>query len=77
MTNYDFYWDGQPWGMDDLPIGTVFRDEWQRPEVGMEIKIKGKIVRITRTSPSGNPAGQKVIYYVENLNSNKPYRDNK
>lgn len=75
--NYEFFWDGKPWGKDDIPIGTIFREEWQRPEVGMEIRIKGRIVKVTRTSPSGNPAGQKVIYYVENLNGNWPYKDNK
>lgn len=78
MTNYEFWWDGQPWGMDDIPIVGVFRDEAFRPSVGMEVRLKGgKIVRITRQSPANNPAGQKVTYYVENLNGNRPYRRNK
>lgn len=77
MPNYEFWWDGQPWGLDDIPIGYVIRDEWQRPVVGSEVRIKGKIVRVTRTSPSSNPTGQKVIYYVENINGNRPYKMNK
>ena len=75
--NYSFWWDGQPWGVADLPIGHIFREEWQRPEIGMEVRIKGKVVRVTRTSPSGNPTGVTVKYYVEELNGNKPYKQNK
>lgn len=75
--NYEFWWDGKPWAQDDIPIGCVSREEWQRPEVGMEIRIKGKIVKVTRTSPAGNPTGQKVIYYVTNLNGNAPYKAKK
>jgi len=75
--NYEFYWDGQPWDMEDIPIGHVFRDEWQRPVIGLELRIKGKIVRVTRTEPAGNPDNVSVKYYVENINGNKPYKDNK
>lgn len=77
MTNYEFFWDGQPWGIDDIPIIGVYMEEYFRPSIGMEVRIKGKVVRITRQFPSGNPEGQKVIYYVENINGNKPYKDNK
>lgn len=76
MTNYEFWIDGKPWDRDDLPIGHVFRNEWERPQVGQEIRIKGKVWKITRTSPPNNPTGQKVIYYVEDLNPNWPYKNN-
>jgi len=59
---------------DDLPLGHVFREEWQRPEIGMEVRIKGRVFKITRTVPANNPAGVLVKYYVEPLNSNWPYR---
>jgi hypothetical protein len=74
LTNYEFWLDGQPWDREDIPIGCVFREEWQRPEVGQEVRIKGKIFKVVRTVPAGNPTGQKVIYYVENLNPDWPYK---
>ena len=77
MTNYEFWWDGGPWDKDDLPLGQITREEWQRPEIGMEIRIKGRIVKITRTDPSNNPPGQKVIYFVEPLNGNWPFMPDK
>lgn len=73
--NYEFYWDGKPWDMDDIPIGHIFRDEWQRPQVGMEIKIKGKLVRVTRTDPTTNPSNTMVKYYVEPVNGNWQYKN--
>jgi hypothetical protein len=76
MTNYEFWWDGGPWDRDDLAIGCINRDEWQRPEIGMEIRIKGRIVKITRTDPPNNPTGQKVKYFVEPVNGNWPYKNN-
>jgi hypothetical protein len=75
--NYEFWFDGQPHGKDDLPIGYVFREEWQRPTIGGQVRIKGRNYKITRTSPAGNPTGQKVIYYVEPVNDNWPYRARK
>ena len=58
MTNYEFWWDNSSHGYDDLPIGQISREEWERPEVGMQLTIKGKLVKVTRCSPSSNPAGQ-------------------
>lgn len=77
MTNIEFWWDGGPWAMDDIPIVGVFRDTWDIPTVGMEVRIKGKVVRITRQSPNPSVADTKTIFYVENINGNKPYKENK
>jgi hypothetical protein len=77
MVNIEFFWDGGPWGMDDIPIVGVFRDEWMIPAVGQEVRIKGKIVRITRQSPNPSVSGQKTTYFVQNINGNKPYKDRK
>lgn len=75
--NYTFYWDGQPWDSDDILIGTIFRDQWQRPTLGQEIKIKGKVVKVTRIDPAANPSNTSVTYYVEEINGNSPYKNNK
>lgn len=75
MTNYEFWWDNSSWGKEDLPIGQISRNEWERPQIGMQLTIKGKLVKITRVSPTSNPTGQKVIYYVEPVNSNWPYKN--
>ena len=56
--------------MDDLFIITVFREEWEHPDVGHEVRIKGKVVRITRVET--RPSGFKK-FFVENINGNKPY----
>jgi hypothetical protein len=75
--NYQFWWDGKPFAREDLFIGTVFFDEWTRPQLGQEISIKGKSLKITRIDPPSNPAGQSVKYFVEVLNSNWPYKAKK
>lgn len=75
--NYAFWWDGQSTNTDDIPIITIFREPWQRPSVGMELHIKGKHVRVTRAVPSSNPDNTAVTYYVEPVNGNWPYRQNK
>lgn len=74
MVNIEYWWDGQPWGQPDIPIVGVFRDEWEHPDVGHEVRIKGKIVKITRKTEGD--AGSK-IFYVQNINGNAPYRNNK
>lgn len=73
--NYEFWWDGQPFNSDDIPIVTISREPWQRPQVGMELSLKGKIVRVTRTDPASNPSDTSVKYYVESINSNWPYKN--
>lgn len=75
--NYNFYFDGRPWNRDDLFIGTLFMDEWARPTLGQQIKLKGKILKIVRIDPRDNPTGQSVKYYVESLNPDWPYREKK
>jgi hypothetical protein len=72
--NYEFWFDGAPYGKDDMPIGTVHREEFARPIIGGQVKINGRYYLITRTSPAGNPTGQKVIYYVEPVNHSWPYK---
>ena len=73
--NYNLYWDGQPYGRDDLLIGTIFREPWQRPTLGAHFTIKGREVKIVRVSPTSNPANALVKYYVEPVTGNWPYRD--
>ena len=75
--NYEYWWDGQSFNQDDIPIVTIFREPWQRPSVGMELYVKGKHVRVTRTDPASNPDNTSVKYYVEPVNGNWPYKDNK
>ena len=75
--NYTFYWDGQPWDADDILIGQISRDPWQRPTLGQEIKIRGKIVKVTRINPASNPSNTSVTYYVESVNNNAPYKARK
>lgn len=43
----------------------------------MELYIKGKHVRITRANPASNPDNAAVTYYVEPVNGNWPYKENK
>ena len=74
MVNIEYWWDCQPWGMDDIPIVGVFRDDWEHPDVGHEVRIKGKVVRITRKTVK---ASGSTIFYVENINGNRPYKANK
>jgi hypothetical protein len=66
--NYEFWLAGDGADIPDLP------DPWQRPTVGQEVRIQGKIFKVLRASPSSNPADVKVIYYVEPPNSNWPYK---
>ena len=77
MVQYTYFWDGQPWNRDDIPIGHVFRESWQRPVLHSEVKIKGRIVRVTRIEPADNPDDAPVTYFVEPLNNNWPYRMDK
>ncbi len=72
--NYNFFWDGQPWDRDDIVIGMIFREPWQRPTLGAELKIKGVLVRVTRIVPRANPDDVSVTYFVEPLNGNWPYK---
>ncbi len=72
--NYNFFWDGQPWDRDDIVIGMIFREPWQRPTLGAELKIKGVLVRVTRIVPRDNPDNAAVTYFVEPLNGNWPYK---
>ena len=72
--NYEFLWDGGPFDKDDISIGQIIRDPWQRPTLGQELMIKGALVRVVRINPSNNPDDQKVQYFVEPVNSNWPYK---
>ena len=74
MVNIEYWWDGKPWDMDDIPIVGVFRDEWQHPDVGHEVRIKGTVVVITRKTTKAS--GFK-IFYVANINGNRPYKAKK
>ena len=72
--NYEFLWDGQPWDRDDIKIGQIIREPWQRPTLGLELMIKGAHVRVTRIFPANNPDDQKVQYFVEPVNGSWPYK---
>ena len=72
--NYNFFWDGQPWAREDIVIGLIFREPWQRPTLGAELKIKGALVRVTRIVPKDNPDNVSVTYFVEPVNGNWPYK---
>jgi len=72
--NYTFKWDGQPFGKEDIVIGIIFREPWQRPTLHLELMIKGAHVRVTRTLPADNPDNAGVTYFVEPVNGNWPYK---
>jgi hypothetical protein len=74
MVNIEYWWDGKPWAQDDIPIVGIFRDEWEHPDVGHEVRIKGKVVKITRKTVA---ASGKKIFYVQNINGNAPYKATK
>jgi hypothetical protein len=74
--NYEIWLAGDGGDIPDTPIGYVFRDPWQRPTVGQEIRVQGKIFKVLRSTPSSNPDNAKVIYYVESPNDNWPYKRN-
>lgn len=72
--NYNFYLAGNGGNVSDVLIGTVFREPWQRPVLGNEVKIKSKIFKVIRIIPADNPDNTTVAYYVEPLNPNWPYQ---
>ena len=56
--NYEFWWDGQPFGKDDIVIGQIIREPWMRPTLHAELTIKGNQVRVTRIFPADNPIAE-------------------
>ena len=53
--NYELWIAGDGGSIPDTLLGVIFRDPWQRPAVGQEIQIKGKIFTILRCDPADNP----------------------
>ena len=74
--NYELWVEGNGGDIRDTVIGVIFRDPWQRPAVGQEIQIKGKIFTILRCDPADNPENTLVKYYIEKPNDNWPYKRN-
>ncbi len=74
MTNYQFFLAGNGGDIADLLLGSITREEFQRPVLHQQIRIKGRLFEVIRINPSNNPTGQLVQYFVEPLNLNKPYR---
>ena len=66
--NYELWVEGNGGDIPDTVIGVIFRDPWQRPAVGQEIQIKGKIFTILRCDPADNPENTLVKYYIETPN---------
>ncbi len=72
--NYDIFLAGDGGHIPDLFLGTIRRDPVFRPTLRGQISIKGKVFEVIRLTPTGNPDDVKVSYFVEPLNTNKPYR---
>ena len=72
--NYELWIAGNGAEIPDAVIGTIFREPWQRPTVGQEIQIKGRIYKVLRCVPSNNPDNVMVKYYVDPPNDNWPYK---
>lgn len=72
--NYTFYLAGNGGNISDTILGQITREPWERPTLGLELKIKSKIFRVIRIDPPSNPDNTSVKYYVEPLNNNWPYR---
>lgn len=72
--NYDIWIAGDGGRTPDLFLGTISREPWSRPTLRGQISIKGKVFEVIRLTPTGNPDNVKVTYFVEPLNTNKPYR---
>lgn len=74
--NYELWVEGNGGDIPDTVLGVIFREPWQRPAVGQEIQIKGKIFTILRAVPADNPDNTLVKYYIEKPNYNWPYKRN-
>lgn len=72
--NYELWMAGNGADIPDTVLGVIFREPWQRPTVGQEIQIKGRIFTILRCVPSSNPDNVMVKYYVDPPNDNWPYK---
>lgn len=72
--NYTFYLAGNGGNISDTILGQITREPWERPTLGLELKIKSKTFRVIRIDPPSNPDNTTVSYYVEPLNNNWPYR---
>ena len=75
--NYLIYIVGNGGNISDTLLGVIFREPWERPQLGQELSIKNKIFRVVKVVPPSNPSNVTVSYYVEPLNNNWPYRNNK
>ena len=73
MTNYEIWLSGNGGDVADSKLFTIFLEEWSRPTIGQQIKIKGTLFQVDRTDPSDNPAGQMVKIFVSPYNPNKPF----
>ncbi len=72
--NYELWIAGNGGDIPDTVLGVIFREPWQRPTVGQEIQIKGRIFTVLRCDPSNNPDNTVVKYYVDLPNDNWPYK---
>jgi len=71
--NYNFVLSGGG-HTEDLTIGTIFREPWQRPTLGGRVFIKRVEYDVIKTTPTGNPDNVSVTYLVELHNPSAPYR---
>lgn len=54
-------------GTQYVYIGTERRDSWERPTVGIQLTIKGKLYEVSHTDPVSNPADSTVNYYLTKI----------
>lgn len=74
MTNYEIWLQGDGGQIADVVLGMIERDDWMRPTVGQEIKLKGKTYYVVRADPSSNPPNVKVKYYVQKRDPKNYFR---
>ena len=73
LTNYEIWLSGNGGDVSDSKLFTIFLEEWSRPTIGQQIKIKGTLFQVDRTDPTDNPTGQMVKIFVSPYNPNQPF----
>jgi len=73
LTNYEIWMVGDGGNIADYKLFSIYLEEWARPTIGQQLKIKGTMMEVLRTDPTSNPPGQMVKIFVHPFNPNKPF----
>ena len=58
----------------DIPLIEYEELDFQRPSLNGLLTVRDKLYKVIAITPSTNPTGQAVTYYVEEYNGNEPYK---